>query len=156
MTSSFGRTRAQVWPGSTARIATVVILVGYPVGALVRLLHPDTVLDVLGLAMIAIAGLVAAAFTATYAYQLVNRKEDQLDERERYVRYRAHTVAYTGIAAILLLGTIYLQLAFDFGWWMPENRGHWEAIFWGVLIAVLTLPATCLVWSDRSSESEIE
>jgi len=25
-----------------------------------------------------------------------------------------------------------------------------------VLIAVLTLPATCLVWSDRSSESEIE
>ncbi|MCA3692887.1 hypothetical protein [Aquidulcibacter sp.] len=148
MSFQFGWGPAGSWPNWLGRAATFVMFTFYPIGAMLRLAPSNDWMDLGGLGLMIVAGLVAAAFSASYAYQLSHAHDDLLDERERQVRHKAHTLAYSGLAALLISALIYMQLAHDQKWWMPSDGDHWKTLFWGGIIAVFTFPAASLVWTE--------
>ncbi len=154
MLFQFGWGTAQSWPNWLGRVATFVMFGFYPTGALLRLAPSNDLIDLVGLGLMILAGLVAAAFTASYTYQLTHGHDDLLDERERQVRHKAHTLAYSGLAALLLSALIYMQLASDQNWWMPSDGDHWKTLFWGGIIAVFTFPAASLVWTEPARSGD--
>ena len=85
-----------------------------------------------------------------------------LDERELAERNRAAYGAHSIFAGLVLLGVIYLMIAGDLIanqkllLWLPETGDHWNAIFWGLLLAALTLPGAVLAWGKGEAIDEAE
>ncbi|MBI1251401.1 MAG: hypothetical protein GC189_08010 [Alphaproteobacteria bacterium] len=116
--------------------------------------------SVAGLLMIA-ASLAAFALLAGSSLQRqAQEPESQLDERERFERNRAAYVAFSAFAGLVLLGVFYIVIANDLAeagkaeLWIPQTSAHWNAVFWGLMLLALTLPAAVLAWSSGDAEDQ--
>jgi len=154
------------FPRSTLRAMFAGLYVLYPLGCILQLVStPDTLGvagDVAGLLIIAIALALFAVLAGSSLQRQSQEPESMLDERELAERNRAAFGAHAIFSGLVLLGVIYLMLGRDLianqklMVWLPETGEHWNAIFWGLLIASLTLPGAILAWGKGEPEEEVE
>lgn len=134
-------------PLRTIRMLCLAALTAYPVGALLRVLGPDTpVTDIGGLLLVLVAFGCAFVVAQSRVSRITGEESSLLDEYEHSLRREVLAAAYghlTGVVAIVLL---YLALASDFGWWLPSVDDHWSGLFWGFFLVAYMLPATLLAF----------
>ncbi|MGE0531239.1 MAG: hypothetical protein AB7G40_10830 [Hyphomonadaceae bacterium] len=97
---------------------------------------------------------MAFAVLAGSSFQRQAQEPDaKLDERELAQRNRAAYRAFSLFAGLVALGLLYMNLRLDFvdrfDLWAPVTPEHWNALFWGVVILGLTLPAAFLAWEKE-------
>ena len=104
----------------------------------------------LGIAAVFAVSLAAfgVLFTGTRYWRWGNAPDRQLDEFHVASRNRAYLSAYQVVSTLGMAGLIWLQLANDHGWHLPDG-GMWSGIFWAYTLVVLTLPASILAWIER-------
>jgi hypothetical protein len=151
----FGRdmTHAQV------RRLSMALYTLYPVGCALQLLPEAspwaTGAAIAGLLMVAVALMIFAWLAGSGLQRIAQEPESALDERELQLRNRAAYQAFSVFAGIVLIGLMYLMLRQDLAdstrWaaaaqtlWAPSTGAHWNAVFWGLLLLALTLPAAIL------------
>lgn len=146
------------------RALTMAVYLFYPAGCLLQL-YPQTdeygaAYHVGGLLLVAAALLAFAALAGTSFQRQAQEPESSLDERERAERNRAAYTAHSLFAGMVMLGVIYIMIATDMtqngkaALWTPESGEHWNAIFWGLTIFAMTLPAAVLAWSKAPPDIE--
>ena len=156
----------KAFPRSTLRAMFAGVYFLYPVGCVLQLVStPDSLGfagDVAGLIMIVAALALFAVLAGSSLQRQSQEPETLLDERELAERNRAAYGAYSIFSGLVLLGIIYLMIARDLIanqkliLWLPETGEHWNAIFWGLLIASLTLPGAILAWGKGEPDNEAE
>lgn len=124
----------------------------YPMGCVLRL-NESVTLNIAGLAMITVAVLAFLVLAGSSLQRQAQEPDGELDERELSQRNRAAYRAYSVFAGLVLVGVIYMELHRDFAdrfaLWVPSSGEHWNAIFWGLLMLALTLPAAFLAWEKE-------
>lgn len=140
-----------------ARSLFAALYVLYPLGCILQL-GPDTggdldVMSVIGLLMVAASGLIFAVLAGSSFQRQAQEPDSKLDERELAQRNRATYVAFSVFAGLVALGLLYMSIRLDFedrfALWAPTSSEHWNALFWGVLMLGLTLPAAFLAWEEE-------
>lgn len=140
-----------------ARSLFVALYVLYPVGCILQL-GPDTgdelsILSIVGLLMVAASFLAFAVLAGSSFQRQAQEPDAKLDERELAQRNRAAYRAFSLFAGLVALGLLYMSLRLDFvdrfDLWAPVTPEHWNALFWGVVILGLTLPAAFLAWEKE-------
>lgn len=140
-----------------ARSLFVALYVLYPVGCILQL-GPDTgddlsILSIVGLLMVAASFLAFAVLAGSSFQRQAQEPDAKLDERELAQRNRAAYRAFSLFAGLVALGLLYMNLRLDFvdrfDLWAPVTPEHWNALFWGVVILGLTLPAAFLAWEKE-------
>lgn len=146
-------------PAGTARsIASVrwlvlTALAAYPAGALLRAFGPDQLAtEVLGFGLILVSLVAYAALAGTRLTRLTGEERGKLDEYERNLRAGALETSYQLFSALALLFVIYLAIASDNGWWIPNGYEQWNGLFWGVFLWASVLPTAVLAF--RLGEDE--
>ena len=85
-------------------------------------------------------------------WRAANEPDDALDEREQRVRDRAYLRSYQALAALVVLGGVYAALAWDtrarWGLWLPQTWNEVQAVFCGLLLLAMTLPAAVIGWTE--------
>ena len=147
-----------------AMFAGVYVL--YPLGCILQLVSTPETLgvagDVAGLTMVVGALALFLVLSGSSLQRQSQEPETMLDERELAERNRATFGAHSIFSGLVLLGIIYLMIGRDLianqklMVWLPETGEHWNAIFWGLLIASLTLPGVILAWGKGEAEDEAE
>lgn len=142
----------------TRRRDVVVLFTTYPVGTFVLhrvfadgtwYLTAHVVFTVLVLSFLAVRRVARAGRL------IADDTDERLDERQLAVRNAAYLDAYRIVSATVLLGTIWVAIGVDKGfWWIPRSYNEWNDIFWGLFILTLHLPAAFLSWRepDRANE----
>jgi hypothetical protein len=145
---------------ATMRLATSIVLLGYPLGTLMMVLMPDTTPEpglvmgeIIGFALM-LMSLIAFAVVAPSQFQRITGEEtNQLDEREIDLRRRAYTFSFQVFTVLVLVAIMYMGLAGDLlasrgmTLWTPTRFDHWNAIFWGAAIYAFVLPTAYLAWT---------
>ncbi len=140
-----------------ARGLFIALYTLYPLGCILQLGADDApgaaARSIFGLVMI-VGALIAFAVLAGSSFQRQAQEPDaKLDERELAQRNKAAYRAFSVFAGLVLVGLIYLQLRLDLAdrvsLWAPTTREHWSALFWGLLLLALTLPAAFLAWEKE-------
>ncbi|MFN3462740.1 MAG: hypothetical protein ACK4X1_01565 [Terricaulis sp.] len=140
-----------------ARSLFGALYVLYPVGCILQL-GPDTgddlpILSIVGLLMVAASFLAFAVLAGSSFQRQAQEPDAKLDERELAQRNRAAYRAFSLFAGLVALGLLYMNLRLDFvdrfDLWAPVTPEHWNALFWGVVILGLTLPAAFLAWEKE-------
>jgi hypothetical protein len=154
------------FPRSTLRAMFAGVYVLYPLGCILQLAStPETfgiAGDIVGLLMIAAALALFAVLAGSSLQRQSQEPETVLDERELAERNRAAFGAHSIFSGLVLLGIIYLMIGRDLianqklMVWLPATGEHWNAIFWGLLIASLTLQGALLAWGKGEPEDEAE
>ena len=154
------------FPRSTLRAMFAGVYVLYPLGCILQLVSTPETLgvagDVAGLIMILCAVALFLVLAGSSLQRQSQEQDAMLDERELAERNRAAYGAHSIFSGLVLLGIIYLMIARDLianqnlMLWLPETGEHWNAIFWGLLIASLTLPGAILAWGKGEPEDEAE
>lgn len=154
------------FPNSALRAMFAGLYILYPLGCVLQLVSTDESLgfagDVVGLLMVAAALVIFAVLAGSSLQRQSQEPEIMLDERELAERNRAAYGAHSIFAGLVLLGVIYLMIAGDLIanqkllLWLPETGDHWNAIFWGLLLAALTLPGAVLAWSKDAAADDVE
>ncbi|KPP82122.1 MAG: hypothetical protein HLUCCA04_05175 [Oceanicaulis sp. HLUCCA04] len=142
---------------ASMRLATGIILAGYPLGALLTLnssLAGDGsgafALNLTGLAIIAIAIFAFFYIAPSYMQRIVGEQLCELDDLERDLRQKAYAFAYHLLTGLVASAIFYLAVANDdtrLTLWAPDSYTHWNTIFWGVLLYCFTLPTAYLAWT---------
>lgn len=142
---------------ASIRIATSVILGGYPLGGLVVLNSglagegaPALTLSIAGLVLIALAVLAFFYIAPSYMQRIVGEQICELDDLERDLRQKAYAFAYHLLTGLVAAAIFYLAVANDdtrLTLWSPSTYSHWNTIFWGVLLYCFTLPTAYLAWT---------
>ena len=123
----------------------------------VRKLGPDTgdelsIASITGLLMVALAMLAFAVLAGASFQRQAQARDAKRDERELAQRNRATYRAFSLFASLVALGLLYMNLRLDFAdrfdLWAPVTPEHWNALFWGVIVLSLTLPAAFLAWEQ--------
>lgn len=142
---------------ATLRWLTLVALIGYPVGALLAALNAEGSLPaILGSLVAPICALAGLIVLMSRTQRITQAKEAELDEFELQLRHRAMGKAYGILTIVVLTGTFYLQMAPDWGSWMPHTEPHWRGIFWGIILYAALLPTATLVWSRELALSALD
>lgn len=154
------------FPRSALRAMYAGVYALYPLGCIAQLVSTPATFgiagDIVGLLMIAAALALFAVLAGSSLQRQSQEPEAMLDERELAERNRAAFGAHAIFSGLVLLGIIYLIIARDLianqklVLWLPETGDHWNAIFWGLLIASLTLPGAILAWGKSVPEVEAE
>lgn len=154
------------FPRATLRAMFAGVYVLYPLGSILQLVSTPETLgvagDVAGLTMVVGALALFLVLAGSSLQRQSQEPETMLDERELAERNRATFGAHSIFSGLVLLGVIYLMLGRDLianqklMVWLPETGEHWNAIFWGLLIASLTLPGAILAWGKGEPEEEVE
>lgn len=72
-----------------------------------------------------------------------------LDERQRSVRNAMYVRAYQILGALLMTIGLYVYIASDSKtWWLPQSSLELQAVFWGIWVFVMTLPAALIAWLE--------
>jgi hypothetical protein len=83
--------------------------------------------------------------------------ETLLDERQRAFRHRAYVRAYALLSGLVVATALYTFIAVDSGrLWLPQGGLSLQAVFWGVLLLVLTLPTALIAWTEPEPPSDLE
>lgn len=154
---------AQQTPASIFRLklASVIALACYPLGAIIRAIFPADGFgpgELAGFGLIILSVIGFAMLSGSYFHRLV-KAEEGLDERELQIRNRAFKRSYRVFCALTFLLLLYLFIATgDRGetpsFWVPSINDHWNAILWGAFLYALTLPSAFLVWTEKPLESD--
>lgn len=135
---------------------SVVAMYGcYAAGLATFLAAGPGLVRAIGLALMVAAGLVAFRLYRSPYWRAGSETATGLDEREDALRARAYKRAYSVVAGFWLIGLIYVALAFDDGrvrLWLPSTYQQANALFWGVMLLVTTLPASLLAWDGERFE----
>mgnify|MGYP007011821687 CR=1 FL=1 len=142
---------------ASMRLATSIILTGYPLGALIALNSglageggAAFALYLTGIAAIVIALSAFFYIAPSYMQRIVGEQPGELDELERDLRQRAYAFAYHVLTGLVAASIFYLAVANDdtrLTLWTPDSYTHWNTIFWGVLLYCFTLPTAYLAWT---------
>lgn len=156
----------KIFPRSTLRLMFAGLYVLYPLGCILQLVAtPENLgvgFDVGGVLMVFAAFAILLVLAGSSLQRQSQEQEMQLDERELAERNRAAYGAHAIFASLVLMGVIYLMIAMDLAakgmlmLWLPETSDHWNGIFWGLLLAALTLPGAVLAWGKGSPEDEAD
>jgi hypothetical protein len=126
----------------------------YPLGLLLLEGPAGLAGHVAGLVLITLSFVLAWRLWQTPFWRAGNQPDCALDERERALRDRAYRRAYTIAGTAVLLGLVYVQLAFDsddrIRYWLPAGFDEASRLFWGAFLVLITLPAAILAW-DREA-----
>lgn len=145
-----------------ARGLFIALYTLYPVGCILQL-GPDTgealpIASITGLLMVALAMLAFAVLAGSSFQRQAQEPDAKLDERELAQRNRAAYRAFSVFASLVALGLLYMNLRLDFAdrfdLWAPVTPEHWNALFWGVIILSLTLPAAFLAWEQEPPQED--
>jgi len=142
---------------ASMRLATSIVLAGYPLGALLTLnsgLAGDGggafALNLTGLAIIVLAVFAFFYIAPSYMQRIVGEQLCELDDLERDLRQKAYAFAYHLLTGLIAAAIFYLAVANDdtrLTLWAPDSYTHWNTIFWGVLLYCFTLPTAYLAWT---------
>lgn len=151
-------------PRQTLRLLIIGLYVLYPLGCILQIVPAGEdiapALRVGGLLAVAIAMLIFSVLAGSSLQRQSQEVETKLDERELAERNRAAYSAHAIFSGIVLLGIIYLMIAKDLAdnrgvmLWLPATGDHWNGIFWGLLLAALTLPGAVLAWRRGPDDEE--
>lgn len=102
------------------------------------------------------AALCALVFLVSFArifygvqpWNVANQRDPDLDERQQAVRNRAYFFAYNVLSAVLGVALLYWYFAGDLGWWLPRSDAGRVAIFWTLLLALISLPSAFVAWLE--------
>jgi hypothetical protein len=156
---------------TSMRLATGLILAGYPLGALLALNSGlagegsvSFALSLAGLAVIAVSVFAFFYIAPSYMQRIIGEQLCELDDLERDLRQKAYAFAYHVLTGLVATAIFYLAVANDdtrLTLWAPDSYTHWNTIFWGVLLYCFTLPTAYLAWtmpdiSDEFAEEELE
>lgn len=137
------------------RLLTLVALIGYPLGAVIRLASGGALaLELTGLAIVGVALVATLLVIGSSLQRIVAEQPDRLDEFELALRQRALSRSYSVVCGAVLLALIYAALAADFGGWLPAGYDQWSAIFWGFFVWASLLPTAFLAWTLVPLDSE--
>lgn len=140
-----------------ARSLFLALYVLYPLGCILQL-GPDSgeglpIASVIGLLMVAVSFLAFAVLAGSSFQRQAQEPDAKLDERELAQRNRAAYRAFSVFAGLVALGLLYMNLYGDFAdrvpLWAPTTPEHWNALFWGVIMLGLTLPAAFLALENE-------
>lgn len=96
-------------------------------------------------------------FYGVQPWNVANRSDAEVDERQRAVRERAHYLAYNSWALGFALGLLYWFFAGEFGWWLPRSYNERTAVFWTLLLSLASLPSAIIAWLEPDPfEMEVE
>lgn len=132
------------------RALTAYALAAYPVGGVIMLISEaaeNPWLAMAGLAVIVSAIAACFGFIGGAFQRITGDVESGLDERELDQRRRAQAFAYQAFGALTMFALIYLAIASDKGLWVPASYDAWNAVWWGALLYLLTLPTAFLAWT---------
>ena len=87
-------------------------------------------------------------FVGVQPWNVANRSDAEIDERQRAVRERAHYLAYNSWALGFSLGLLYWYFAGEFGWWLPRSYNERTAVFWTLLLSLVSLPSAIIAWLE--------
>lgn len=135
------------WSATHVRALAALMFVGYPLGCLLRFVD-NAAVDAFGLALVGVSALAALRLFMSYPARVANSPVDALDERERDWQAQCYRSAFTCFAGLAVVAALYLQVAFDFGLWLPSSEDHFEAIVWGSLLFGLGLPTATVAWQQ--------
>lgn len=139
-------------PIHRVRQLTLLSLLAYPAGAIMMVIGEagtaGTVLDLTGLALILAAIIAAVPVMGSHVQRIIADDPRTLDEFEMGLRQRALGHAYAIFTGLALAAIFYCGLASDFGWWLPSGYDAFNALFWGVFLNAVLLPAALLSWGD--------
>lgn len=143
---------------ATLRKLTVVALIAYPAGALLRVqFGVDHVAGaVLGNLLTLGALVIGLVMFGTRFYQDVAADEGPLDEYQRSLRHVAMASAYRILSSLALALLSYLYFALEFGLWLPVSSEAWQKLAVGLGLLVMVLPTAMLVWSGMADDHEGE
>lgn len=156
---------------TSMRLATGLIMAGYPLGALLALNSGlagegsvSFALSLAGLAVIAVSVFAFFYIAPSYMQRIIGEQLCELDDLERDLRQKAYAFAYHVLTGLVAAAIFYLAVANDdtrLTLWAPDSYTHWNTIFWGVLLYCFTLPTAYLAWtmpdiSDEFAEEELE
>ncbi len=106
----------------------------------------SAVADIGGLALVALAVILAISMLNTTFQRIVGEERSMLDEFELSLRAKAMETAYAMLAGLVVTLCIYGAIATDKGGWMPGSYDHWNALFWGLFLYASLLPTAILAW----------
>ena len=133
-----------------ARVLSTTALVLYPAGALLRMLGPDTPATAIAGWTMILASIGCAALLAGSSFQrIVGDQENQLDEYELKLRYRAIQGSYLTLTALGLAILFALQVTNDVTGMLSgveATNGMLSGIFWGLFLYSTVLPTAILAW----------
>ncbi len=143
--------------GRRAAIIAAALVIGGLLGAQLFAVPPGSLAaSVLKLAtaLLTVGGF-ALVMTRSLIWFMGNAPDEALDERELSLRNRSYFRAYAIYAGLTVLaGFYFLDLAPDFGLWMPTHYDQWWALVWAYLILALGAPAAFLAWDEGDPETE--
>lgn len=139
-------------PARRVRQFTLISLLAYPAGAIMMVVGGagaiGKALDIGGLALIVGAIFAAMPVIGSQVQRIVADDPRTLDEFEVGLRQRALGQAYAIFTGLALAAIFYCGLASDFGWWLPRGYNAFNALFWGVFLYAVLLPAALLAWGE--------
>jgi MFS family permease len=149
---------------ATRRRAVLALYLGYPAfiaGSWFssffnqRHLHMQAI-PFLALILAAMVGICWGGYVllSRTGINLPNLPDHTLDERQRGVRDAAYRTSFLIISILLLGVALYLMLANGFGWSMLRSGEDAQAIFWGVLLVITTLPTAVIAWTTPDPDEE--
>jgi hypothetical protein len=92
--------------------------------------------------------IVCGAGVQALGRGIADDADHALDERQLALRNAAYLGAYRAVAAVCVLGALYLAVAADAGLPLPGSLAARMAAAWGVCILCLTLPSAILAWNE--------
>lgn len=140
-----------------------VIYAGYPAGCILRLIRPDLpptqAWSVISIVLILAAFIAFFVLAGSSLQRLAQEKPEKLDERELMQRNKAAYRAYYSLSVVAMLACIYMALQPDIAkkvavLWIPTTYDHWNALFWGLFMLVMTLPVAFLSMEQDPKEED--
>ncbi len=106
--------------------------------------------------LVYLVGFFALCSRGLGAWNIANDSDSALDERQQRVRDRAYRPSYWVVSLILLLGTAYVQLANNSGWWLPSSTEAFQGITWTLIFLTMTLPTAIIAWTEPDVPAELD
>lgn len=136
-------------PRAARRLLVLVAYVGYALLVLAWSFLPAPakwlLIAPLGLAVITAAGMLLAP----RLLGISDGADNELDERQLAARNRTYLAAYRVLGVLALLSALYYMVATSDGkWWLPRTDRETQALFWGVWLVAVTLPAALAAWTE--------
>jgi hypothetical protein len=99
-------------------------------------------------------GFFALCTRGFLGWRIANDPDSALDEREQHICDRAYRPSYWAVATILLAAVVYIQLAAQYDWWMPNSGGAFVAMNWIAVFVITTLPTAVIAWTEPDEATE--